>query len=176
MRVSTTGALPLHAELPRRRFWDLSWICLTALGDTTRIRLLLHTDCINNLAMAKTATVSVRRLTASFLLAGYGLVALVGYGLHSDAPWGDTSHAQHSIASHGSDHGFAGWHAPTGHDHDHDQCAVCQFHSQGQLSLSAAGSLTSRRACERIEREPRRLLLTPAHRPYRPRGPPLLSA
>jgi len=153
-------------------------ICLTALSRTTTILLLLHIDCMNNLAIAmgKPATSAVRRLTASFLLAVYGFVALVGYGLHSDAPWGEASHAHQSNASHQRDHRLAGWHTPAAHDHDHDQCAVCQFHSQGQLPLSGAGSLTSHQACQRIEREPRRLPLTQAHRPYSPRGPPHHSA
>ena len=70
-----------------------------------------------------------RKLLTAGLLALYGGIAVLGYGLHDLAP--------------GHVHGAAGEHVA--HDHDH---GACESHSHHHAAIPTCKSLTSSHECE----------------------------
>jgi hypothetical protein len=70
-----------------------------------------------------------RKLLTAGLLALYGGIAVLGYGLHDLAP--------------GHVHGAAGEHVA--HDHDH---GACESHSHHHAAIPTGKSLTSSHECE----------------------------
>jgi hypothetical protein len=128
----------------------------------------------------------LRSSTACVLLAFYSLAAALGEGLHD---WTCSDHDRARAAAHSHDAGHSDDTAHS-HDaagtlasmrvveaagdagHDPDQCPICQYRAQGQLSLAShdaefCSALSLKVPCEHSSPSPR-----PVHQPYGPRAPP----
>jgi hypothetical protein len=117
--------------------------------------------------MNRPALLSPRRAVASFVLAGYCVVALAGHGMHDVAT---CEHAPHEVHDGGGEPGIAPSHGTEQHDFDH--CVVCQFCAQAQLPLSQAVSLSWQHTSERLLHDAPCLIVSVSGRAYSPRGPP----
>jgi hypothetical protein len=115
----------------------------------------------------------LRSPTACLLLAFYSLAAVLGEGLHD---WTCPDHGQ-TAAAHA--HDAPGAPAATRvveaageAGHDPQQCPICQYRAQGQLSLANDDVEFNSALCLNVSAEPSSPSLRRVQRPYGPRAPP----
>ncbi len=117
----------------------------------------------------------LRKLTLRVMLLCYGTVALAGQGLHllvHEHERDGDEHApvvaaadplQQPAASHSHDD-----------DHDCDHCAVCQYHSLGQLFVAAPPTEIVLGLCQLLNTAaPQRIRQPAIYSPAQPRAPPI---
>jgi hypothetical protein len=148
----------------------------------------LQWNCIKSSVLSgsksdRQAFMAIRRLTAGVLLACYGLIALWGQGLHAlvDDDDGNCCELPTQIVAAGGLAETIGSlqcasfiHAGSGlHEHDCDNCPICQFHAAGQHFVAPAPTQFELSACEILSPPATESVHCPAlFSPAQPRAPP----
>ncbi len=128
----------------------------------------------------------VHRLLVYLALSAYGATALVGQGLHELL---DCHHHEFPVCQCGHGHdGHDQLHSDRvdvdyvvleEHNADHalddDDCAICQFHAQGQLNSLQAPELSGVQVVAGLTISRSQTVLPPALRAFDSRGPPLAT-
>jgi len=129
--------------------------------------------------------VSFRRKTAYVMLTCYGVIALCGQGLHEfldddcDQPEQSTAVATSPDAEplfvlHESESGAVIGSPSGGHQHDCDNCPICQFQAMGQHFLAPPPADNGLINCEKLTPGRIELVFCPTlYSVAQPRAPPI---
>jgi hypothetical protein len=127
----------------------------------------------------------LRRKTAYLMLTCYGVIALCGQGLHEfldddcDQPEQSTAVATSPDAEplfvlHESESGAVIGSPSGGHQHDCDNCPICQFQAMGQHFVAPPPADSGLINCEKLSLRRIELVYCPAfYSVAQPRAPPI---
>ncbi len=117
----------------------------------------------------------IRRFAFVLALASYGIVAVGGQGLHLLMhDHGDGDDHEPSLSGTLDAASPAASHSHDDCDHDSEHCAVCQYHSLGQLFIATPPAQVVLGVCELLDSIAPEVVVSPAlFSPAQPRAPPM---